>query len=380
MKLVAEYQAQDWTLDLVELEQHGLVSSLSNGRLNIFPFDRNSEFKPVRSVAAHSSSINQLKTPDGRNLVGTCASGDELVKIFDLRVKDDKPIMTLGTDRHIPVLSLDFHGDLVAAGTELHNNTDAEIHIWDWRTGKKVKSLVDSHNDDITVLRFHPEYQSNHLLLSGSTDGCVNVYDLQHEDEDDCLYQVVNFSSISQADWLPHNKIFTRSHMETFAIHRLNDATERDELTEITDFGDVRDKWNCEYVINVYPGYVATGSHETSEVSIIPFQNEQVDLGARVVIPSCHTGEVVRSVHIPARSKLVYTAGEDGYVRVWEHDRAFDFAQRFIPVDEKIDSLKQDVDGLEVSSGQEKPSGASKGGRGGKKKSSKASRDRFRPY
>ena len=73
-------------------------------------------------------------------------------------------------------LSLAYKNNLLAAGTELVG-VDAELHIWDIRnTDNVVRSFVDSHHDDITALEFHPTLTN--YLMSGSTDGYVNIYNL----------------------------------------------------------------------------------------------------------------------------------------------------------------------------------------------------------
>ncbi len=257
--LIASHNSGDnWVLDLVPLKNHGLVSSLSDGSLKLYPLNANQDrnFAPIRTIKAHQSSINSARSVDGENLIGTAA--EDSIKIFDLRNNDDKPVATFNNSRNIPFLSLDFKNNYVAGGTEL-KQADAELHIWDFRTKDIVRSFIDSHHDDLTEIKFHPTDDS--ILLSGSTDGYVNIYDLSIPDEDDALHQVINFASIHSAGWLSPKRIYTLSHMETFAIHELNDKSDESHEPKPQEFGDVRELWDCEYVVDVYPGFIATGAN-----------------------------------------------------------------------------------------------------------------------
>lgn len=130
-----------------------------------------------------------------------------------------------------------------------------------------LQSYVESHNDDVTELQFHPTLPN--CLLSGSTDGLVNVYDVSISDEDDALVQVQNHgSSISHAGFLSGSDFFALSHDETFSIYRLNEEGEStDEPYFPTVFGDLREKLDCEYLVDVIPSdggveaIVGAGSH-----------------------------------------------------------------------------------------------------------------------
>lgn len=145
---------------------------------------------------------------------------------------------------------------------------------------------TESHNDDVTDLHFHPTLP--HCLLSGSTDGLVNIYDIRITDEDDALVQVANHgSSVSKAGFLSPSSssggagaeadfFFALSHDETFAVYHLNgeggdDATDDGPPSSFsssaTVFGDLRSKLDCEYIVDVIPSrngseaIIVAGSH-----------------------------------------------------------------------------------------------------------------------
>jgi hypothetical protein len=96
-------------------------------------------------------------------------------------------------------------------------------------------------------------------LLSGSTDGLVNIYNIAEADEDEALSQVANHgSSIHHAGFLSNSHFYALSHDETFSIYHLGsqDNSALDVPPQVS--GDLRPKLQCEYVVNVIP-HVGSG-------------------------------------------------------------------------------------------------------------------------
>jgi WD repeat-containing protein 89 len=106
-------------------------------------------------------------------------------------------------------------------------------------------------------LKFHPT--RHFLLLSGSTDGLVNLYNTSVTDEDDALYQVINHGSVHHADFIADQSIYALSHDETFAIHPLNSPDEAILEAAPTLFGDIRTLLDCEYAIQGLDGAQGSG-------------------------------------------------------------------------------------------------------------------------
>ena len=129
---------------------------------------------------------------------------------------------------------------------------------------RPLQNYVESHNDDVTEVRFHPTQPR--CLLSGSTDGLVNIYDVSISDEDDALVQVQNHGrSINRAGFLSPSDIFTLSHDEAFSVCRLDERGGSTAEPAPTAFGDLRPNLDCEYVVDVIPSgseaIVGAGSH-----------------------------------------------------------------------------------------------------------------------
>ena len=127
---------------------------------------------------------------------------------------------------------------------------------------KPLQTYTESHNDDVTDLSFHPTQP--HSLLSGSTDGLLNIYDFSISDEDDALLQVENHgSSINRAGFLSNSSFYALSHDEIFSLYHL--SVEQGESTDEPSpppiaFGDLRPTLDCEYVVDVIPSISISSS------------------------------------------------------------------------------------------------------------------------
>lgn len=101
-------------------------------------------------------------------------------------------------------------------------------------------------------LAFHP-YRSN-ILLSGSTDALINIYDTNVADEDDALIHITNHSSsIHHASFLSDNIFFGLSHDEIFSLYHFDPTQQSGEEAEPSGdlaLGDLREVLHCEYIVD----------------------------------------------------------------------------------------------------------------------------------
>ncbi|KAF7718180.1 Uncharacterized protein PECH_005641 [Penicillium ucsense] len=311
----------------------------------------------VVSAKTHEAGVTSLRsyaTGDSQLLVTGGREGK--VKLWDVRAK--KAIMEMETARHAPVLSVACNpeNNIIVSGTELLSS-QAVVAFWDIRSPQTPGlQYVESHNDDITELQYHPT-RSN-ILLSGSTDGLVNVYDTTIADEDDALVQVINHGSVHHAGFVSERTIYALSHDEQFSIHPATDPDDPAQDPEPVHFDDVREPLGCEYVVQLCVGtqgpYLAAGNKANKQLDLIPLvstPNWRFDMDNLWRLPGAHGEEVVRSVYLDEQSQAVFTCGEDGFVRAWR----------------PVDGASQDVQGPASSAKVQRPK-------------EKKQKDRFKPY
>ncbi|KAF8420441.1 WD40-repeat-containing domain protein [Tirmania nivea] len=306
--------------------------------------------------STHTDGVTCLEALDTNVLV--TAGRDGQVKLWDARsgkqsgklASCGKPFLSLAVDKAY---------NAIAAGEELVDQL-ASVVIWDLRNFAVSRHYTESHSDDITELQFDRVNLS--LLLSGSTDGLVNVYDLKQTkrdirdaDDDEALFQVINHGSSvhrtgflrSTAPRVEDMDIYALSHDEILTVYPLNDPSTVDDDTPPTAegdesegksiWGDVRQKLGCDYVITLLPetagrgGTLVVGSHQQQWIDLMPFENNwsgrtkhgrmsgwRIDAERKMRLAGGHGEEVARCVYVVQETRTVYTGGEDGLVKVWK--------------------------------------------------------------
>ncbi|EOO00747.1 putative wd domain-containing protein [Phaeoacremonium minimum UCRPA7] len=176
--------------------------------------------------------------------------------------------------------------------------------------------------DDVTELNFHPSDAKK--LLSGSTDGLVNVSDTRTADEDEVVIQAFNHGSVHHAGFLNNTEVYALSHDEKFAIY--DTAEEEEKGSATNDFGDIREVLKCQYVANVTPksngsgAVVGAGAQDQQLFQLIHMTKNgawSFDAETVVGLPGAHGEELVRSFCFSDHEQLVFTAGEDGQIKSW---------------------------------------------------------------
>lgn len=312
--------SDNWTLKFEHFpESNSFAVSNSDGAIFGYSF---TDLSQPLYLLKHETSVSSMARIDPTTLVSCATDG---VKVWDLR--SSKATASFSNTKQSAFLLVAYSQSsyLVAGGTE-KVSIDAEVHLWDIRKpgSAAYKSFVDSHNDDVTYLTFHPT--QSQYLMSGSTDGYVNVYDLTQDDEEDALHQVINYASVHLCKFLTENKISILSHMESLRFDNLFTSNYEDgEKPEPRDLGDVRTLWpNCEYVVDVYPGtgagYIAYGANSEQLLTVVPFDpnSEHIDLDNAITFPKAHGEEVIRDVLVLPGTSTALTCGEDGYINIWE--------------------------------------------------------------
>ncbi len=131
----------------------------------------------------------------------------------------------------------------------------------DLRTNRIRWQNAENH-DDITAIDFHPMQQN--LVLVGSDDGLVSIFDVSIPEEDEALVQAVNHGPIHKAGFLHSDAIYALSSDQNLALHPIY-SLEREQEPSPVLLGDLRPVIPCEYIIDVIGAgtnfAVAAGSH-----------------------------------------------------------------------------------------------------------------------
>lgn len=300
---------------LAECGDSSLATIGSDDALRIF--DANS-LKPHQTARCHAGVA--CLTAGGRSHLVT-GGRDGLVRCWDTRAKN---VAEMSDPRSNGIASIACHDNYIAAGTESLKEGlgDVSVLIYDTRNPSvPLRQYLESHTDTITQLAFHPDQP--HILLSGSTDGLVSIFDVNHEDEEDALQQVLNpRSAVHCAGFLAQDLAYVVSTDEQYSIHTLaKTASEDEEVPPPIQFGDVREKLQCMYVVDVLhqadgPPLVAYGDTEKKSLSISSLGSPGAwNFGQKIDLPGAHGEEVVRDVLL--HGKRAFSCGEDGKVKAW---------------------------------------------------------------
>jgi hypothetical protein len=185
-----------------------------------------------------------------------------------------------------------------------------------------LRSYVESHTDSITQLQWHPTQRN--LLLSGSTDGLVSVFDAEVEEEEDALKQVLNpRSAVHCAGFLAEDQVYALSTDEQFWVYGLEKTgTAEEEALPMKVFGDVRADLDCMYVVDVVrepfmtEPVFACGHNNKQTLAIVQLNGPGWEFGERIELPGAHGEEVVRDLKFVDEGRVL-SCGEDGMVRLW---------------------------------------------------------------
>ncbi|RSL92813.1 hypothetical protein CDV31_014990 [Fusarium ambrosium] len=302
----------------------GLTSIASDQHLSLLDPTRLSA-GPLRRLPTEHGNLNCLRVFDA-NASLVCTAGENgTVGVWDLR---QGARVAQFQASQTPILSMACSQDTktIAVGTELQNHT-ASIHLWDVRSTPTQKAhYQEVHSDDVTDLSFNPSNPA--ILLSGSTDGLVNVYDTRIAEEEDLTLQTCNAdASVHRAAWLSATEVAALSHDERCALYDVSE--ERMNGDAVQDFGDMRSVLGCQYVADITPkmdgsgAILGAGAQDKQAFELVFLAKNPsgegwaLDRDNSVGLPGAHGDEIVRSFCFFDEEHVVYTAGEDGNVKAW---------------------------------------------------------------
>jgi WD repeat-containing protein 89 len=273
------------------------------------------------------------------------AGRDGIVRGWDLRsskavLEFEGPKNRTGECEPISAIDANFETHSIAAGTELAEEPPGNISIQVWDVRKPQNTRVtysESHTDTITELRFLPyPSSSSTVLMSGSTDGLVNIFNTTVAEEEDAILQVINNTSAIHHTGLIGDDIYALGTEETLSFYAQQNPNLEQKDPDPFLLGDIREQWSCEYAIKIHnhmhTPLLAVGSH--TDVQNLKFLGlkrapkeesptpkwTSTDEGG-FILNGGHGTELVRDFFVATDSKVVFTCGEDGVVKQWtDHD------------------------------------------------------------
>ncbi|XP_069494339.1 WD repeat-containing protein 89 isoform X2 [Ambystoma mexicanum] len=287
----------------------------------------------IREYNGDSGLLNGIRFARTSENLLFSASVDGTVKSWDTRLSSSETAQLFKGFPSNVFTSFDIscNDTLVCAGTE---KTEDEVFMvfWDARNAmgspaskQPLGVYSESHNDDITQVCFHPS--NPNLLVSGSTDGLVNVFDLNKQNEDDALIVTCNSdSSVSFVGWSgkAYNQIYCLTHDEGFYWWDLDQLDSQCPIT-LLNIQDSREKFNTgygnlEYLTGGFYNpksdmlFVLGGTH-TGTLHLL---NGQTDgLHHWGTLQGGHSS-TLRSFYWNHEEQSLLTGGEDGQLLLWK--------------------------------------------------------------
>ncbi|KAK7716909.1 hypothetical protein SLS64_002481 [Diaporthe eres] len=301
----------------------GLAAISSDQKLTLFNPQRLSQ-GPLKTILTQHDNIKCARAFDASNSIVCTAGLNGSVALWDLRLDGSKAQVAAPSGSDAPIVSLacSSSSNTIAAGTEYANH-QASIFIWDARGGSAPRTRYSEvHSDDVTELNFHPT--TPQVLLSGSTDGLVNVCDTSIADEDEVVVQAFNHGSVHHAGFLNATEVYAVSHDERFALYDVAEAREGGDATWAV--GDIRAALGCQYVANVAPklgdmgAVIGAGTQDQQLFQLVHMAKSPAwgfSAETSVGLPGAHGSELVRSFCVFDQEQTVFTAGEDGQIIAW---------------------------------------------------------------
>lgn len=126
---------------------------------------------------------------------GTCQCFDLRTNCMVYEFKDESS----GRPKSFTCMDINQNSRIVCCGTD-KIQADSFLLFFDTRQRSLLGGYWESHEDDITDVKFHPRNADS--LASCSTDGLLNCYDLKNSTEEDALVESFNTeSSASMITW-----------------------------------------------------------------------------------------------------------------------------------------------------------------------------------
>ncbi|GJQ80771.1 hypothetical protein Trydic_g9363 [Trypoxylus dichotomus] len=206
-----------------------IIVGLSDNMVEVYNFSNN-QLAKLETFELSENVVGVRSCRENENIfyIGSRNCQIEIIDLRDSKSRSylkDTTIEAPSNYKPLNCFDISSNNLLLCGGTDLYGG-DAYILFWDIRKTNLLGAYWESHTDDITQVMFHPEDPNK--LISGSTDGLINLYDLSNATEDDAFLDSLNSeSSVEQISWfIEDNKdaIGCVTHTSDMQIWKLEDV------------------------------------------------------------------------------------------------------------------------------------------------------------
>ncbi|KAL4234987.1 WD repeat-containing protein 89 [Mactra antiquata] len=256
------------------------------------------------------------------NLLFT-SSKDKTVRCWDTRMKLTKEVQSFkGSEECVNVytcVDINLTDQVLCAGQEVDKDGNVFLHFWDRRQTEVLGAYSESHQDDITQVKFHPTQADK--LISGSTDGLVCLYDISETCEDDALsYTFNSCSTVASIGWCGDrtDQVYCTTHIDTLHVW---DTIEGDDLYENTDLKEIlKDKNSIDYIVDLIVGegdkYLVLAGKHNGEMRVIELSSSDKVSSVICNLSGGHKA-TIRCLYWNNKDKYLVTGAEDSLLCLW---------------------------------------------------------------
>ncbi|XP_077180014.1 WD repeat-containing protein 89 isoform X2 [Paroedura picta] len=311
---------------------HSAAASHSNNSIGVYDIET---LNLLREYSSHPGLLSGVRFAHEHADLLFSACSDGTVKCWDTRLATSEAAQLFRGYPSNVFISFDVNCNdlIVCAGTEKAEEEDVFMAFWDARGGNSSvpssKSLLgvysESHSDDITRICFHPRRPN--MVASGSTDGLVNVFDINRDNEDDALTSTCNSgSSVSFVGWSGKDfwQVYCTTHDEGFSWWDLTqlDTEEPVVLLQIPDAREAASLGKMELNYLIGGLYHEKSDHlfvlgGTSMGNLHLLDCDTDGLSPVGTLRGGHSAPV-RSFHWNAADDSLLTGGEDAQLLLWK--------------------------------------------------------------
>lgn len=342
-----------------------LAAGLSNTGVKIYDLNAagsltaiHQERVPLVSNASEDATICGVRFLDegGDSLLVGTTNG--LVRLFDLRAEGEQARFQYKSSsdaeaglppvpKTITAFDRNANSRIICSGTEQHMG-NVYLLFFDVRERKQLGVYHDSHEDDVTSVRFHATNPD--LLCTGGTDGLINVFDIKETDEDEALLNTINTeSSVHRLNW--HRNVNEQdiisciTHTNDFKSYECEEGDEVISFDRSAIVAGIRRKnagnfnlinahnleddgvfllagtnFNRGYVWCLLLGWIFSNSLPFPSSEILRSVSAPAKDTLKPLTNFVGNKQIVRDSLYDAKRNLLITGGESGIITVWTPD------------------------------------------------------------